>query len=359
MRSIVVGALAALLITAPAAAQDTALDSLRQEAVRSRAFIRGAETQLTKVLAMIDAILAADTVAPPPDTTTPPPPPDTTTPPPPPPGASGRIYFASDWSSATGNSVGAILDGGRWGGGAGNWRNSFSVVPAPAGFPTDFVLEQRGLAESGSWGQIELYCGDSYGAPCDAALGLVPELQVGDSLGMRVYWQSPNPYGSVDNLLHGFEVLDPGNTPYGINSRYGSGGWQIEIDVDPGGEVYGPRGSSGFGAYDIAPDQVVMLEVLAVRTGANQIHVEARLTDVTTGTVMRDVDEWTAYYNPNAQPMHVGTPFQTSSAAWRNLREWRMGINGIGNVDGRVVHRWGAFALCSGWCPAYAAGEGR
>src|SRR5690606_5053743 len=55
-----------LLLAKEANAQDTldALDSLRVEAVRSRGFIRAAETQLTKVLNQIDGIdeLRTDTV---------------------------------------------------------------------------------------------------------------------------------------------------------------------------------------------------------------------------------------------------------------------------------------------------------
>jgi hypothetical protein len=53
----------ALLLPASLSAQVT-LDSLRVEAVRSRAFIRSAETQLTKVLALIDSLRAAPTPAP-------------------------------------------------------------------------------------------------------------------------------------------------------------------------------------------------------------------------------------------------------------------------------------------------------
>ena len=263
------------------------------------------------------------------------------TPPPPPPYVPNEVYFSTDWSTATGTSTNAILDGGRWSQGSGNWLNSFSVQSRGSlAFPTDNVLVQRGIAESGSWGQIELLA------------GAVPLLQVGDSLGMRVYWQSPNPYGNVDDLLHGFEVLDPGNDPIGINSRYSSGGWQIEIDI-PTGEVYGPRGSSGMGAFDLTPNGVYMLEVLVVRVASSQMHVETRLTNAATGNVIMDVDDWTSYYDPNALAMHQGTPFATSSASWSNLREWRMGINGIGNVDGQVVHRWGGFALCSSWCGPY------
>ena len=345
-------AVLALLLATPAAAQDT---------VRV-AGADGVSLLVVYPAGGVDTVLVPpDTVVLPPDTvevcpvgwtcTPPDSPPDTTTPPTPP-GGTGAIYFATDWSGATGRSVGAILDGGRWSGGAGNWRNSFEVVPAPDGFPTDFVLEQRGIAESGSWVQIELYCGSSYGAPCDAALAAVPELQDGDSLGMRVYWQSPNPYGNVDNLLHGFEVLDPGNDPIGINSRYEGGGWQIEIDI-PSAEVYGPRGPSGMGAFDLTPNGVYMLEVLAVRVATNQIHVAARLTDAATGNVIRGEYDWESYYDPNARPLHEDSPFTTTSNSWQHLREWRMGINGIGNVGGEVVHRWGGFALCSSWCGPY------
>jgi len=53
-RSVIVGLLALLLLPSLAAAQQTAEDSLRLELVRSRGFIRAAETQLTKVLGLVD-----------------------------------------------------------------------------------------------------------------------------------------------------------------------------------------------------------------------------------------------------------------------------------------------------------------
>ena len=49
-------------------------------------------------------------------------------------------------------------------------------------------------------------------------------------------------------------------------------------------------------------------------------------------------------YSSNATPMDQASPFSTSGVSWQHLRDWRMGINGIGNVGGEVVHRWGGFA---------------
>jgi PKD repeat protein len=252
------------------------------------------------------------------------------------------VYFSTDWADQLGTSQSALTDGGRWSSGAGNWLNSMEVVRAPAGFPTTNVLQQRGIAESGSWGQMNLMA------------GAVPQLQVGDSLGMRVYWQSPNPYYDVDNLLHGFEVLDPGNDPIGINSEYRANAWQITIDLTAvGGGVYGDRGSDGWGAFALRPDGVYMLEILLVRVGSSQVHVEVKLSDAGTGAMVYDVDEWPSYLDPNLAAMHTRASYSTSGSAWSNLREWRIGINGIGSVDGQVVHRWGAFALCSSWCGPY------
>ena len=271
-------------------------------------------------------------------------------------GTDVAIHFASDWSSSTGSSDEALLDGSKWCRGSGNWRNSMSVVPAPDGFPTEFVLEQRGIAESGSWGQIELTCTEGFDVPCDEAKAALPELEVGESLGMRVYWQSPNPYWDVDPGLHGFEVLDPGNDPVGINSDYRADSWMISIELPDA--TYADRGDDGFGAFALAPTGVYLLEMLMVRVETDRLHLEVKLTDAVTGELLYDVDEWESFHDPGLPPMHEASPFTTTGSSWRNLREWRMGINGIGDVDGQVVHRWGGFALCSGWCPPYAPGEG-
>ncbi len=94
---------ASTVYAAPADAQDTRaqVDSLRAEAVRSRGFIRGAETQLSKVIAWADSILASLD----PGTPNPEPTPDPAPDPPPP---SGELVFESDWGD------GDVGDGGRW-----------------------------------------------------------------------------------------------------------------------------------------------------------------------------------------------------------------------------------------------------
>lgn len=89
-----------LLLAAPAAAQqDTAQvrvlsDSLRVELVRARGFVRGAETQLTKTLAIADRLSALLLSRPTPPDTAPLPPPDTAVPPLPLPDiAAGRVSY--------------------------------------------------------------------------------------------------------------------------------------------------------------------------------------------------------------------------------------------------------------------------
>lgn len=120
-------------------------DEVRTELIRSRGFIRGAETQLTKAIAAHDALYAAPTE---PSEPTPDPEPDSEPDPlPPSDPVTGEILHI-DWSTALGNSVEAVGDGGkgimRWC----DWPQCLGVVDVDG-------VRALGIRSIGGCGHVE------------------------------------------------------------------------------------------------------------------------------------------------------------------------------------------------------------
>ena len=62
-------------------------------------------------------------------------------PPPPPPGPSGELLIASDWSTATGTSLAATTDGGKWIDNGGEWTDGRTRVVTGSGGPAPNALQ--------------------------------------------------------------------------------------------------------------------------------------------------------------------------------------------------------------------------
>lgn len=150
-----------LLMPSLAAGQDARLDSMRTELVRTRGFIRGAETQLSKTLAILDSILAA-----PQDSTEPPPPVQ-----------DGTLLVSSNWDTQGTNSA-ALFDNGKWADISGWNAIRLEVVPSSPGAPTPNMLRHFVRQNDSDEGWI------------DMAIDAGVELEIGQRITWRWY-QNP------------------------------------------------------------------------------------------------------------------------------------------------------------------------
>lgn len=188
-------ALVFLALAAPVAAQDVAVDSAqleraRAEAVRSRGFLRGAETQLTKVLALIDSLMAGGSPdpAPVPD---PDPAPDPT--PDPDPVPTGAVDWFSDWRGRDGNSYDALHDGGKWNDNLCDDTHLVSIVDAAGrDFPADMDRAYRYQIPNSNECYL-LMAGDQWRAPA-----------VGEYAFYRWYMRFEAPQGHAPQDQHFF-----------------------------------------------------------------------------------------------------------------------------------------------------------
>lgn len=309
-------AIGLVLLASPAVAQSPAqIDSLRAEAVRSRAFIRAAETQLSKVLDLI-ARLVGEPIGEPVPTV----PPDST----PAPEPSGSVLFASDWSA------GDLLDGGRWTA-IGNGRANRVVSSAGLDFPTPNVLDAR-VEFTGSMAPTQLVRTTS-----------LPAIAVGDERGYRAYLRvmTPDAYDALAGADSHTHPIQDGNAA-------GDSNWMLQVFTGPG--LWQLRFSTPLGPFAAPALQkgvTYRIEWLIERSAAGYaLHV--RIYD-SAGTLLHgdaDMDHlWSAGTLATAGAMQFGNPTTGLNA----------GHNGVASAVGAGLYPFtlyyqGAIAACASWC---------
>ncbi|MDH5279537.1 MAG: hypothetical protein OEW52_00140 [Thermoleophilia bacterium] len=290
-----------------------AADTLGTEVVRSRAFIRAADTQLSKVVRLqnrIDSLVARMNnlpVPPPTDTVAPPPPVE---PPPPPPPTGGNVVLAADWDT------GELTDGGRfvdWAANGGSFEVRNTATDGKS-FSTPRYL--RVNASGGGW--------------VDMISGTWPAPQVGQTVtaSWEIMWRT-----SVSGqTTHGFYFDDNfGGTNWGpqtlgleINDsgdRWEIGVWTgIGTTPDSGPHKHPTR-------YNLLKSQAYRVALSYTRTGASAFTVgfEVRNMD---GSLVYDESVMDDDWFPGSQILGTRT-FTKTDAGAQGMRGFRLGNNGL------------------------------
>ena len=174
------------------------LDDVRAELIRSRGFIRGADTQLTKALELLDAEMAAPAPEPTPEPTP------------------AGFLFTSDFD-ILGNSPEALSDGGKWTELIGNGRANRVVPSAGLDFPTPNVLDAR-VEFSGSMAPTQLVRTTN-----------LPAIAVGERRGYRAFLRvmTPDAYDALPGADSHTHPIQDGNAA-------GDSNWMLQVFTGPG-----------------------------------------------------------------------------------------------------------------------------
>lgn len=354
------GALVALAVLAgPVESQQVRVDSLqlertRTEAVRSRGFLRGAETQLTKTIALIDSLLASGvpvdtTVTPPPVDTIVPPPVDTLPPPP-----SGPVDWFSDWAGRGGNSYDALHDGGKWTGNLCSDTHLANIVDSSGrDFPSTmgkvyryeipnsnecYLLEARNQWAMPNVGEYQFI---RYYMRFEAPTGHAPQQQ-------HFFHQGDNPQGQVYESTFWLDGME------GCQGVCADGRYRVQLINDWFGSD-----PSWHNIY-LRTYQTYRVELRMFRETTNTARYSVRVFD-SSGAELGPENFFFEYYGPQQattleeRVQNVRWP----STHWRIMQVGYNGSSPTGNFSGGVFNFIGGVAVkntpdADGWIGPYS-----
>ena len=282
----------------------------------------------------------------------------TTSAPPPP---TGNVVFHSDWSTATGGTIDALLDRGQalpWDLKVGNGTLNRVVSSAGLGFPADMANVYLNVAQySGNTTQL-VYTDQ---VRLHHTYGHLPIPAVGESIFYRWYMRYVVP-----------DAIDPtGGVPHTVQDgpAAGSQNWMWETPINTNG-TWSPQfafsaangyPNNRFRAAPLAKNHTYRIELQIQRTSATTFVAHARIYDEN-GVLVRDDDDFR-----NGAGAGTGTlgSVQLNFLDVAYLAGWQVGNNGPSwrNVTAAQFpfNLWyfGGTAVCvETWCGAYSATEG-
>lgn len=306
----------------------TRLDSLKAADAATNATVATNRAFEVATRARLDSLIAALRQVPLP------PPPDTTPlPPPPPPPGGSLVYFRSTWDAATGSSQAALTDGGKW----------TSIL--------DF--DPQGMAQViPTAGSGRDYPTTNFYRTLNAGFihwRGIPTPQVGDSIGVRYFYRVIT--NQTGEGVHGDYFSATVNDGWGGMGVY-IGTWQtstydflITADFAQASPYWGPPRLNKNVTYQI--------EILYIRTGTNAYQFRGRIRNVA-GVIVHDTQAFTDYYWFSGATLLNSRTFTLSGAGASRMVGARIGLNGD---EGQAVAEYAGYAICKGWCGAYAAGR--
>ena len=257
---------------------------------------------------------------------------------------SGPIAWASDWSTATGNSYDALHDGGRWTGNLCTTTQLVNVVPsAGLDFPTANVLRVE-YADIGQFCYM-LQAVNQWRAP-----------EVGESIYYRFYYRTAVPNGQDLGTAHFFHV---GGAGYDYHAQWRNPGtpsngrallttmWYLDGPA--------PYWSN---RITINTNQTYRVEWRLQRTASAEMRMDVRVYD-NNGALLFDDDDFI-----NDLGTLASTDPTERLADPNALRVLEMGNNdpGGGSLFGTgnqvYVYYGGVAVSLDGWIGPYRSGEG-
>ncbi len=258
-----------------------------------------------------------------------------TAPPPPPP--PGSLVFASDWSTATGNSANALNDGGQWND-SHTGTTRLSIIPAAGlGFPSDMtnVVQGRYRESETPYWIIQKF--DGWALP-----------NVGGSLYRRLYFR--HDLAGTSTSFHPVEP-QPGScafennwtmtglNPYTFQLRSSEHRWEVRLNR---GVTY-------------------RVEEQFERTGTNTWIMHARVYDEANNLVKSDADFQCMSGHGNHTMADRPTSTMAASCLVHQSIGWQGGGGNRGSDDennNRIYY--GGFAVShAGWIGPYVLGQRR
>jgi uncharacterized protein YjdB len=288
-------------------------------------------------IAMISATAGGHTGAASVNVSAPPPPP-----PPPPPGE-GNVVFGSDWGTATGNSLLAVTDGGKWTFVSAEYTQTMNIVASTGlDFPTSNVYQVIATSARSGWSELR-----------HTAL---PIPAVNTIRSYRWYMRVTMPDGLVDDQTHpvqdnylenwGFIVYNGGGGAGVPNGRWRPEFWSLNSGW-PNDRWRGPN---------LNKNQTYRIEMQIERIGTTTYRMHVRIYD-SAGTLVADDNA----FNNNQGTARLSSNPTLTLGNVNALNGITAGNNGIGdNAPFPFTYAYqGGFAVCSGgWCGPYVRGEG-
>ena len=274
----------------------------------------------------------------------------TTPPTQPPPSGTRQFIFASDWSTATGQTTVAKTDGSRWNiiSDPGNGLNVLATCQS-LGFPSATCLEVNGIQSATGFARLA-----KTGMPIPA---------VGESMYFRWYYRHEQP-SLGDNSQHPIESGQNGGLDWCFNTETLSNTtWRPEFRT--GGDQSNARLARWTGPV-LQQGVTYRFEMQIQKISNTELYLHVRVYNAA-GTLIASDANFTndrlGNTGTNLMSLANNPVLHFATSGGTNLHEIRAGVNGISNSDWfpRVRYGYqGGLAVCRGdWCGAYTAGEGR
>jgi hypothetical protein len=255
------------------------------------------------------------------------------------------LLWASDWSTAVGNTANAVGDGGLWENIFNAGTNLMDVVAATGlGFPGNMANALRIHCVDPAPGLMYGNGSPGWGAP-----------GVGDHRYFRCYWRNSMQSASSPDPTFHFFLPAPNTGAWAIQSNLGAT-YFLRFAVDfPPQHQWGP-------SPNLTRDVVYRLEWHMHRTGNNTFTFEARIYDAADALVAStDQLQCNGLGNHTAHTGTAGT-YTLADAndfnGYRGIRlAWEGGGGGHPSTPSDVVYLGGFAVSAADWCGPYVPGQ--
>ena len=273
---------------------------------------------------------------------------------------SSGILFNSDWSTATGSSMTALQDGGKWNSYCGGAALNLTVVPATGIFNSGFANTLRAFVD-GTCNTVQLYNG-------------WPNPTVNESLYFRTYLYIDIPNVEIDHSAagnHPFEQRDPNdNIAWAIEWNNTQGSDYVGLSMNHGtSTINSPYGKPAwFGPVIIKKRTPYRIEFeLTKKAGTNFTINAMRIYNATSGVLIYNTSDFPAYGGGYTGPTEPISYFTWTAPTNASLVGLTSGTNGpidnglwgstINESQYPIYFYWAADCVRNDtWCGPYSNG---
>jgi uncharacterized protein YjdB len=269
-------------------------------------------------------------------------------------GVTEVLDFASDWSTATGTSITAVFENGKWNGvpaviGGGGPLDALQVVPAAGlDFPSGMANVLKVLFRARPLEYHNVSVNEGWSLP-----------GVGNSLWFRMYFR--HDVAGTGDFYHIVQTGPPGECPYNSAwwlNKVGENGMDFQL-ATLGGASEGATNIHWWGTTGLSRQATYRVEEQYLRVSETDWRLHLRIYDSNNNLIRQDAD-----FRDEATDEPLSTysgTITTDPACMRNKMVGNPQVEMWGSDDPAHQHMYfGGFAVSrTGWIGPYVPGESR